>query len=503
MVDASMELSSLPGRLHPRRLWRAALASVPPPELVQGRDESARTARMLLTVWLAGLPWPLVFALCFWPLLDCLPAALACVAGALGFLAVPSVWRATRNTRVAANAMLGVAAAQLFSLALLTGGALAPAADWLLVLPLVAVTLVGVRWTIAWTAVAVGILIALQRVEYMGLKWPSLLDERAQASLQFLGHVGLILLMISLAGAYEWQRRWMLSQLAAREQALRETQVEIAQQAGRAEVAANVIHNVGNVLNSLNVAATLMGDKLRRSELPSLRQAVELLEAHRENLGDFLARDERGQHLPALLSELSRFLAEEHDAMLAEVRTLATGIEHVRHIVELQNIHKKGAALIESLEPREIVEQALALHAAAFARHRIRVERSFEPTGKLPLDKHKVLQVLVNVISNAKKAVVASGRTDRTIAVSVARAADGGVRISIADNGVGIAPEDLKRIFSFGFTTHRDGHGIGLPNSMNLAELMGGRLRAESEGKGRGATFTLELPANPPTLVHG
>jgi signal transduction histidine kinase len=501
MVDAREELSLL-GRFHPRRLWRAALASVPPPELVQGRDESARAARMLLAVWLAGQPWPIVFALCFWPLLDCLPAALACVAGALGFLAVPSVWRATRNTCLAANTMLGVTAAQLTAIALLTGGALAPALDWLLVLPLVAVTLVGVRWTIAWTTLAIGILIAFQRVEHMGLEWPSPLDQQAQESLEFLGHVGLVLLMISLAGAYEWQRSWMLSQLAAREQALRETQVEIAQQAGRAEVAANVIHNVGNVLNSLNVAATLMGDKLRQSELPSLRQAVELIESHRENLSDFLARDERGQHLPTLLSELSRFLAEERDAMLAEVRTLATGIDHVRHIVELQNVHKKGAALIETLDPSEIVEQALALHAAAFTRHHIRVERRFEPTGPLPLDKHKVLQVLVNIISNAKKAVVASGRPERTITVGVARAGDGGVRITVADDGVGIAPEGLKRIFSFGFTTHRDGHGIGLPSSMNLAELMGGRLRAESEGEGRGATFTLELPANPPTLVY-
>jgi two-component system, LuxR family, sensor kinase FixL len=68
------------------------------------------------------------------------------------------------------------------------------------------------------------------------------------------------------------------------------------------------------------------------------------------------------------------------------------------------------------------------------------------------------------------------------------------LRITVADNGVGVAPESFSRLFTQGFTTKKEGHGFGLHSSALAAEEMGGTLTCVSEGPGRGAAFTLELP---------
>ena len=139
------------------------------------------------------------------------------------------------------------------------------------------------------------------------------------------------------------------------------------------------------------------------------------------------------------------------------------------------------------------------MHAGALARHEVRVVRQFDPVPLILLDKHKVLQILVNLISNAKYALTNSTSGERRLALGVHLNGDNLVRISVADNGIGIAPENLTRIFAHGFTTRKDGHGFGLHSGALAAREMGGALRADSEGLGKGATFTLELPNQPTT----
>ncbi len=111
----------------------------------------------------------------------------------------------------------------------------------------------------------------------------------------------------------------------------------------------------------------------------------------------------------------------------------------------------------------------------------------------ITVEKHKVLQILVNLMRNAKFACSESGLPDRQMTLRVSRDADI-VKISVSDNGVGIAPENLTRIFSHGFTTRKDGHGFGLHSGALAATEMGGRLSVQSDGLGLGAAFTLELP---------
>jgi C4-dicarboxylate-specific signal transduction histidine kinase len=143
------------------------------------------------------------------------------------------------------------------------------------------------------------------------------------------------------------------------------------------------------------------------------------------------------------------------------------------------------------------VEDALRLEANALACNQVRVVKQFDPIADIVVDKHKVLQVLVNLITNAVNALSESTVAERVMTLMIKMNGDGNVSVSVADNGMGISPENLKRIFTQGFTTRQDGHGLGLHSGFLTARDMGGTLRVHSDGPGKGAIFTLEIPVQP------
>jgi signal transduction histidine kinase len=134
------------------------------------------------------------------------------------------------------------------------------------------------------------------------------------------------------------------------------------------------------------------------------------------------------------------------------------------------------------------------MHSGAYQRHSVKVMREYEAVPALILDRHKVLQILINVFQNAKYACDEGSQPDKIVVVRIKRRDGICVVIEIADNGIGISPENLTRIFSHGFTTRKDGHGFGLHSAALAAKELGGSLTAQSDGIGKGATFILELP---------
>jgi PAS domain S-box-containing protein len=272
-----------------------------------------------------------------------------------------------------------------------------------------------------------------------------------------------------------------------------------AREAGRAEMATSVLHNVGNVLNSVSVSATIVGDRLRQPHLATLRRAIALLHAQGPGLASFLHEDARGRVLPEFLERATRELAAERDELLHEVGQLAENIEHIKKIVTVQQSEARTSGLYERVAVADAVEDALRMNVGSFDRHRIAITREFE-RGLPPvnMDRHRVLEILINLLRNARDAVRDQEDTPRRIDIGIRATPTGGVAITVRDTGVGIAPENLTRIFQHGFTTKKDGHGFGLHSSANAAREMGGRLIARSDGPGRGATFTLELPVERP-----
>jgi C4-dicarboxylate-specific signal transduction histidine kinase len=269
--------------------------------------------------------------------------------------------------------------------------------------------------------------------------------------------------------------------------------VDASRQAGMAEIATNVLHNVGNVLNSVNISTTLIVQSVKQSKVSSLAKVVVLLQEHAHNLGEFITHDSRGKHVPAHLGQLSEHLLAEQETNVRELALLRQNIEHIKEIVAMQQNYATFGGVNEIVNVVNLVEDSLRINEGALSRHRVEVIREFETVPPLNVEKHKVLQILVNLLRNAKHACQDSKRADKRLTVRVANG-EGRIRISVIDNGVGIPPENLMRIFNHGFTTRKDGHGFGLHSGALAAREMGGSLTVHSDGPGHGAAFTLELP---------
>jgi len=272
--------------------------------------------------------------------------------------------------------------------------------------------------------------------------------------------------------------------------------LEVSRQAGMAEVATGVLHNVGNVLNSVNVSAMLIVERLTKSRIAHLTNVSVMLRENGADLARFLTTDPKGMRLPAFIHSLAERLGVEQAELLREVEGLTKNIAHIKEIVAVQQNYAKVSGVTATMPATELVEDALEMNGAAFDRHRIEVVREFGDVPLVRVDKHKVLQVLINVIRNAKYAVSESPRLDKRITVRIGINGSRRVKIAVCDNGIGIAPENLARIFAHGFTTKKDGHGFGLHSAALAATEIGGSLTAHSDGPGHGATFTLELPAD-------
>jgi PAS domain S-box-containing protein len=277
------------------------------------------------------------------------------------------------------------------------------------------------------------------------------------------------------------------------------TLVDVSRQAGMAEIATGVLHNVGNTLNSVNVSTTLMLEKLSQTRLPGLAKVSALLQERATELSSFLTQDPQGKMLPAYIQALSDQLHQEQDSLRKEMRSLGNSVEHIKSVISMQQKYARVAGAVEEVYLPQLIDEALRLHAVSFERLGIRIERDYSGVIPVQLDRHRLLQILVNLLSNARDALISSETPDKKLTISIRPATEKErLLLQVTDNGIGIAPENARRLFTQGFTTKKEGHGFGLHISALAATEMGGQLTCSSPGTGQGATFTLELPTAPP-----
>ena len=268
--------------------------------------------------------------------------------------------------------------------------------------------------------------------------------------------------------------------------------VEASRKAGMADVATSVLHNVGNVLNSVNVSADLVATRARTSKGSGLQKALTLLKSQPAP-GRFLDEDPRGKKLLDYLSGIATALDEERDIALNELGSLTKNIDHIKVIVSLQQTHAKAGGSIERTSLSSMLDDALKFNSASYDKHSVTVVREYGVSGELEIDRHKLFQIVMNLLSNGCYAVKDKASGGKLI-LRTKLMEDDQIAIEIEDNGMGISQENLTRIFNHGFTTKKTGHGFGLHASANAATEMGGRLQVHSEGVGRGACFTVIVP---------
>lgn len=270
--------------------------------------------------------------------------------------------------------------------------------------------------------------------------------------------------------------------------------VNASRQAGKAEVATGVLHNVGNSLNSVNTATDEAARRIRALPLDDLVEVSGLVDRHADDLGAFVVDHEQGKLLPAFLRQFGTHLVDERTQVLEELSQLHKYVDHIAQVVNMQQKHARTSELIEPVRLIDIIEEALGISANSLERHSVEVDRAFDVDPVIRTDQHQVVQILVNLINNAKQAMVDMPMHERRISIRVAPDDDDGVRVELCDTGSGIAAEHLPRLFEHGFTTRAEGHGFGLHTSSISAHQLGGSLSAQSDGPGYGATFVLTLP---------
>ena len=255
------------------------------------------------------------------------------------------------------------------------------------------------------------------------------------------------------------------------------------------EITTASIHNIGNVLNSVNISTELMLEALASSKITSLLQAGLLLKQHSDDLPKFFHDDPKGRMLPEFLIMVIDRIDKEHSFLKKENERLMSKVNLIHKISKpQQRLNRSNAAFI--LEDfSQIVDDSLDVQISPM--HNIDVNKKFKLTKPIKLPLVEISHIFMNLFKNAKEAFV--GLDNRRLDVTAWDEGDY-LFVTVRDNGVGIDKKHLPSMFRHGFTTKESGHGFGLSYCSRIIKEIGGVISVESDGLGRGATFLLQLP---------
>jgi sensor histidine kinase regulating citrate/malate metabolism len=282
----------------------------------------------------------------------------------------------------------------------------------------------------------------------------------------------------------------------AEREELHQQLVQASRRAGMADVASSVLHNVGNVLNSINVSTDTLLKTLKKPMVGDVCRIASMFHENQHNLQAFLTEDPKGKQIPSYLGIVAESLSGSHQTIQSEIDSLVKKVDHIKQVIMSQQDIAHAGSIREATTVEDLMEQGLLMGMPEPEKYGIRVVREYAHVPAIMTDRHHVLQILVNVITNAKNAMVEYPANSHCLTVRILLPTDrtGSVRLEVTDTGGGIKAENLSRLFAQGFTTRKAGHGLGLHSASISAKNLGGALQARSEGEGRGATFMLDLP---------
>jgi len=272
--------------------------------------------------------------------------------------------------------------------------------------------------------------------------------------------------------------------------------VTTSRQAGMSDLATTILHDVGNVLNSLNTSIDFLHEHLATSKMDKLSKAAMKMERAYAD-GDKFIENEELKLLVPYINEVSKHLNKEYSIINDELASIKKNVNHIKNVIQTQQQHAKKSASTEKIQINRVVDEALEFSRTSISSHNITIETNYSNLPVCTIDKHMVLQIITNLISNSVQSLIEKNNNDKKIIMQTKCVNTDKFEISVQDNGVGIVEDNLIKIFSHGFTTKKTGHGFGLHGCANGAKSLGGTLRVHSDGADQGALFTLELPFRP------
>lgn len=289
----------------------------------------------------------------------------------------------------------------------------------------------------------------------------------------------------------------MVEQIAASRQKVLET----AHRAGMAEIASDVLHNVGNAMNSINCAVEFLDERLQASRIPHLERATKLLREQAPRAADFFGQDPRGQKLIDYLVDLSQTLEAELQDNQADVARLQLTVRHIGDAIASQQQHAERTDFRQDVNLAELIRDALQLNEEVIEEAHVEVEVRVPALPDVQLNRSKMLQILVNLIRNAVQAMRSDTVENRQLQISAQLLDDGTLDLSVSDTGPGFDAAIQSQLFTYGFTTKPEGHGCGLHYCANALNEVGGSIVAHSAGAGLGATFRIRVPQAGPAVA--
>lgn len=268
--------------------------------------------------------------------------------------------------------------------------------------------------------------------------------------------------------------------------------VYAARQAGMADIATSVLHNIGNVLNSANISVSVIIHQIKYSKLADLVKLSSLLEEHQKDLTYFLTENEQGKHILPYIVLLTQAWKEDYELLTQEMQGLSKNIDHIKNIIIQQQSLSGTIGFQEKISIPECLEHCIALNITQNTQ--IKIIRDYRLEHSVTIDKVKLMQIIVNLIKNSVDAIQEQNPTSAQLILRTYEKSKTSFIIEVSDNGIGIAKKNMTKLFSYSFTTKKTGHGFGLHASAISAQELGGQLSVSSKGVGKGACFTLVLP---------
>lgn len=275
-------------------------------------------------------------------------------------------------------------------------------------------------------------------------------------------------------------------------------QLELSRGLGAMEISASVLHNVGNVLNSLNVSVDTLISSRNATPMKSFVKLADMLTVHKENIATFLTEDPQGTHVVEYIDELAKCWDREHKQGLVELQDITKNIVLIKNIITTQQAVVKVDSLEQIISIDELLDEILLLSGISNNKE-ITIHKEYGPIKPAMIDRIKLFQVLNNVISNGKDALKESTNPNKILSIKTSLE-NGQIVFEISDTGSGIDSANLKKIFNFGFTTKKNGHGFGLHASALTVNQLGGEISVKSGGLNQGAIFIIRIPYRKPSL---
>lgn len=268
---------------------------------------------------------------------------------------------------------------------------------------------------------------------------------------------------------------------------------EKSREAGMAEIAAGVLHNVANVLSSVNSSNTFIKDTAKNSNVAGLIKANQLLRDHIDHIDQFIFEDPKGKKLLNYYLKLEEPLKKERDDIVSQSERLDEKISIINDVIIAQQSHAGSARNTSETSLTDIVEITLSLQDDLADQDSLNIFKDLKAKTPVIAERSKLIHVLVNFIKNAVESMEENPPENKNLTIKSWEDSYK-VYLSVTDNGSGIKIENLDKIFAHTYTTKKKGHGFGLHSSANYMQEMGGKIEVVSQGVGKGTTFTLVFP---------